>query len=150
MEGIGYWLFLLVLYSLSMLAKKRKQKQAWQELEQQEEGQPPPQQPTMPGFLQDIFDDMVETKAEAKIKGEPEYDEEITIEPPPSKPVYVQPKPVEYEHSIKWKHSQFSEPKKAPTTSKLMSALKHPNGLKQAILLKEILGKPRALRKKVR
>ncbi len=143
MEGLGYWLFLLILYSLSMLAKKRKQKQAWQELEK-EDGQPPPQQPKMPGFLQDIFEDMVENKEGA------EYVEEIPNEPPQPEPVYVKPKPDEHKHSIQWKHQQSSVPKKTEAPSKLVTALTNPTGLKQAILLKEILDKPRAMRKKIR
>ena len=39
MEGIGYWIFLLALYLISTLAKKRKQKKAWETLDKEEENQ---------------------------------------------------------------------------------------------------------------
>ena len=37
MEGIGYWIFLLAMYLISTLAKKRKQKRAWEALDKDEE-----------------------------------------------------------------------------------------------------------------
>ena len=42
MEGIGYWIFLLALYLISTLAKKRKQKRAWEVLDKEEENQEDP------------------------------------------------------------------------------------------------------------
>ncbi len=160
MEGVGYWIFLLILYSLSMMAKKRKQKQAWRDLEDQEGEKPSPApKPEMPGFLQDIFQ---EIKSEMMEKEEPEthesfeevYEEEPeVIQEDIPKPVYVAPSQTtdSSEHSIKWDHP--NPPLKEDAENPLLAFvqnLQSPDNLKQAIILKEVLDKPRSLRRSIR
>ncbi len=160
MEGVGYWIFLLILYSLSMMAKKRKQKQAWKQLEDQEsEDQPAtPQSPQMPGFLQDIFQEIkaeiVEEKPKDDIphKGyEPEGKDEFDVkveEPPEPRPVINKTK--DADHSIHWESSNTEKKAQDATQSKPLSFLQSTGGLKQAIVLKEVLDKPRSLRRSIR
>ena len=60
MEGIGYWIFIAVLYLLSSLMKKRRQ----QAISQQQDKEDPnstdevKQNPFQAEFLQDLFRDM--------------------------------------------------------------------------------------------
>ena len=68
MDSLGYWLFLLILYMLSFMMKKRKQKAARQKLEGDEEND---WQTT--DFVKGIFADFVD-------KGEEELDEAVFTE----------------------------------------------------------------------
>ena len=68
MDSLGYWLFLLILYMLSFMMKKRKQKAARQKLEGDEENG---WQTT--DFVKGIFADFVD-------KGEEELDEAVFTE----------------------------------------------------------------------
>lgn len=154
MEGVGYWIFLLILYSLSMIAKKRKQKQAWREMEDQESDQPSaPKPPEMPGFLQDIFQ---EIKSEiTEDDPEEDYEEEIADDVQEEIPEPIQATPLqnkdESEHSIKW--DQPNAPQydvESDTSLSFIHNLQSSDNLKQAIVLKEILDKPRALRRSIR
>ena len=84
MEGIGYWIFLLALYLISTLAKKRKQKKAWETLDKEEENQGDTS--SQPDFIEQFFGDLV-SKEEKPIvsddEPEPEEvypEEEIPIE----------------------------------------------------------------------
>jgi hypothetical protein len=170
-EGIGYWLFLLILYLLSAFLRRRQREAARQRIET-EAGEPPAAEPVKPAdWLREIFGEEIvieeepvpEPYAETSVPGteterpEPEYIPsaaeqppepdilvEETIEPetstPPEKPSFavletaVRPEQVEFFAS-------------GTSMDIFREFLTSPVRLKQAIVLQEILGPPRALRR---
>ena len=161
MEGIGYWIFLLALYLISTLAKKRKQKKAWETLDNEEENQG--DTPLQPDFIEQFFGDLVPKEERPIIsEDEPEPEEvypeeEIPIETE-SIPSEVQAdlspssfkafeSPFDKRHVGAFSHWDLPEEKLAEES--LASILVQLNGktnLRRAIILKEILDKPLALR----
>ena len=163
MEGIGYWIFLLALYLISTLAKKRKQKRAWEVLDKEEENQEDPL--SKPDFIEQFFGDLVSKEEkliipEMEPEPEPEEayaEEEIPIETE-SIPSEVQAdlsgssfkafeSPFDKRHVGAFSHWDLPEKKLAEES--LASILVQLNGktnLRRAIILKEILDKPLALR----
>lgn len=154
MEGFGYWIFLAVLYFLSVYIKKR-QKQAsrgqGEEVEREPEAKPQSE------FLQQIFGDFPEQFQEPI----PDPDEEVELvqeaapeKPPPSvKTVVYAPQekkgeePAEIQadviHGDPFKIYQRKE-------NIYFSLFKDLDAVRKAIVLKEILDKPRALRPGIR
>ena len=151
----------MALYLISTLAKKRKQKKAWETLDKEEEnqGDTSPQ----PDFIEQFFGDLV-SKEEKPIvsddEPEPEEvypEEEIPIETE-SIPSEVQadlshPSSEKYESHFDKRHvgtiSHWDLPEKKPARESLESILgqlKGKTNLRRAIILKEILEKPLALR----
>jgi len=184
MEGIGYWLFLLILYFLSTLLKKRQQKAARRRLEGEQEEPKPEWEP--PEFLKSLFGEeelpfgqpapaMHETMSESM--SEPMV-EEAEMPPPPS----VEPDTKTLRESLatgkeglklaredvtqlrselrrrdEMKAQEVAEGRKGDAyeiiktriaeTPLVGSFFENTDTLKQAIVLREILGKPRALNK---
>ena len=161
MEGIGYWIFLLALYLISTLAKKRKQKKAWETLDNEEENQG--DTPLQPDFIEQFFGDLVPKEERPIIsEDEPEPEEvypeeEIPIETE-SIPSEVQAdlshssfkafeSPFDKRHVGAFSHWDLPEKKSAgESLESILGQLKGKTNLRRAIILKEILDKPLALR----
>ena len=161
MEGIGYWIFLLALYLISTLAKKRKQKKAWETLDNEEENQG--DTPLQPDFIEQFFGDLVPKEERPVIsEDEPEPEE---VYPEEEIPIETESIPSEVQADLS--HSSFKAfespfdkrhvgafshwdlPEKKLAEESLASILVQLNGktnLRRAIILKEILDKPLALR----
>jgi len=161
MEGIGYWIFLAVLYLLSSLMKKRRQQAIGQQQDKEDpnstdEVKPNPFQAE---FLQDLFRDMKDLVEDPEEITEDEieniYVDEEAEEIEPEKEVVVasdenshavfedlsepEPEPIHEEYQY-WKKQKVE----MSAFSLLFTSM---NDLKRAIVLKEILDKPRALRR---
>ena len=165
MEGIGYWLFLAALYFLMSLMKKRQQKSARRMLDEDELVQESDQQPGpfQSKTLQDLFSeikkfgqDIVETGADEI--ADYEFEEPKDIEEQPE--IIDELEPVESSRAIfeefseefpKHTHKKYIIRKKVSTSEHFISPLlKDIDRFKQAIILKEVLGKPRALKRSIR
>ncbi|NOZ73758.1 MAG: hypothetical protein GXO90_00010 [FCB group bacterium] len=164
MEGIGYWVFLLVLYLLSGLLKKKRRTEARRRLENEDEPrQTQPESAGQPEWLKNIFQDLSGLKDEIQPLVEQDIQED---EPLP----YVEPETVP-EEEMEEDYSDVSEfvmdmrdsgmPTEPdhhddsileqPVTKQGFLVLLHnKSGLRNAILLKEVLDKPRALRPSIR
>ena len=166
MEGIGYWLIIAVLYLLSAFMKKRKQQAARRELEQEDSVPDSEQKQTLfqAEFLQDLFGDMKNMAERSGLVSEQEKDDFIIPEADES---------IEYEQELfdKDLEPEQIEPgetifkdisEQAPELLKidlegitishqhLSPILGDRHHLKRAIVLKEILDKPRAMRRAIR
>ena len=161
MEGIGYWIFIAVLYLLSSLMKKRRQ----QAISQQQDKEDPNStdevkpNPFQAEFLQDLFRDMKDLVEDPEEISEDEIDniyvDEEAEEIEPEKEVVVASD--ENSHVV---FEDLSEPEPEPIhevyqywkkqkvkMSAFNLSFNSINDLKRAIVLKEILDKPRALRR---
>ncbi len=161
MEGIGYWIFIAVLYLLSSLMKKRRQQAIGQQQDKEDpnstdEVKPNPFQAE---FLQDLFRDMKDLVEDPEEITEDEieniYVDEEAEEIEPEKEVVVasdenshavfedlsepEPEPIHEEYQY-WKKQKVE----MSAFSLLFTSM---NDLKRSIVLKEILDKPRALRR---
>ncbi len=189
MEGIGYWLFLLILYFLSTLLKKRQQKAARRRLEGEPEEPKPEWEP--PDFLKNLFGEeelpfgqpasaMHETVTESMPEQMMEQPMMEEAEMPP--PLSIEPDTKTLRESIATEKEGLKlaredvtqlrselrrrDEKKAredaeerrgdayeiiktriAKTPLVGSFFENTDTLKQAIVLREILGKPRALNK---
>ena len=163
MEGIGYWLPIAALYLLSAFMKKRKQQAARRELEQEDSVPDSEQKQTLfqAKFLQDLFGDMKNMAERSGLVLEQEKDDIIIPEADES---------IEYEQELfdKDLEQESIEPletvfkdisEQAPKLLKidwegthhyLNPILRDRHHLKRAIVLKEILDKPRAMRRAIR
>ena len=163
MEGIGYWLIIAVLYLLSAFMKKRKQQAARRELEQEDSVPDSEQKQTLfqAEFLQDMFGDLKNMAERSGLVSEQEKDDFIIPEADES---------IEYEQELfdKDLEPEQIEPgetifkdisEQAPELLKidwegthhyLSPILRDRHHLKRAIVLKEILDKPRAMRRAIR
>lgn len=155
MEGLGYWVFLAIMYLLSAFLKKRKQQDT---RHQEEHEELEPQTPFKSGFLQDLFGDMKEFVNEAQEDVSEKFDvneiNEVVVEPDP---VQI---PVEQDHvvfedlsnpdsePIHKEYQFWKEPKQ--NIHSFIPQLKSMDDLKRGIVMKEILDKPRALRRAIR
>ena len=165
MEGIGYWLFLAALYFLLSLMKKRKQKSARRMLDEDESIQESDQQsgPFQSETLQDLFN---EIKNFGQDILEPDADEiddygfEEPIDTEEQPEIIDESEPVQTSRAISEDfseeypehiHKKYPVKKKVSATGHFISPLlKDSNTIKQAIILKEILDKPRALKRFIR
>jgi len=160
MEGLGYWIFLAVMYLLSALMKKRqRQEPAVNDSDTQSEKKTNPFQAE---FLQNLFGDMKEFVREPESEMSEELSDfdiddiglEQSSEPIPS-PEHEEQNLVVFENLPKLaqeplhKKHKFS---KAMEKSKLSfkPQFKNMEDIKRAIVLKEILDKPRAIRRAIR
>ncbi len=162
MEGLGYWIFLAVLYLLSALMKKRQQQAARRKLDQEEASSTPREKPNplQAEFLQDLFGDVKELVKEPKEEVGDEFADfkVVKTEPVPEpKPVHI---PIEHDHVV---FEDLSEPEPEPIHAEyqfwkkkrkekrpLGPLFRSMNDLKRGIVLKEILDKPRAMRRSIR
>ena len=156
MEGLGYWIFIAVLYLLSALMKKRQQ----QVPASQDSDSPKEKKSNLfqADFLQDMFGDMKEYVSEPEeVIIEELTDLDIAEKDIESEPISV---PEEHGHVV-FKDLSAKEPesilkesqfwKKGETKSlKFYTMLNNNNDLKRSIILKEILDKPRAIKKTIR
>ena len=165
MEGIGYWLFLAALYFIMSLMKKRQQKSARRILDQDESVPESDQQPGpfQSETLQDLFneiknfgEDILEPDTDEI--DDYEFEEPIDTEEQPE--IIDESEPVQTSRAISEDfseeypehiHKKYPVKKKVSATGHFISPLlKDSNTIKQAIILKEILDKPRALKRFIR
>ena len=154
MDSLGYWLFLLILYMLSFMMKKRKQKAARQKLEGDEENG---WQTT--DFVKGIFADFVD-------KGEEELDEAVfteleeELEEELGKPEFHEPPqeiPLEESHLPKKDLSIIDEHRTIGTIAhrEIKKVIfrsiffQNQGDVRMAMIYKEIMDKPRALRRSI-
>jgi len=155
MDSLGYWLFLLILYMLSFMMKKRKQKAARQKLEGDEENG---WQTT--DFVKGIFADFVD-------KGKEELDEAVfteleeELEEELGKPEFHEPPqeiPLEESHLPKKDLSIIDEHRTIGTIAhrEIKKVIfrsiffQNQGDVRMAMIYKEIMDKPRALRRSIR
>ena len=155
MEGIGYWIVLAVMYLLSALFKKRQQ-QVPADSEDSTKKKP---NPFKAEFLQDMFGDLKEMVGGDEEKEEDELaDFEYVVEEEEiPEPVHI---PQEHDHVVfkdlsskdsKTIHKENGFWKNQYKTNKGIGPLfTDMDDLKRAIVMKEVLGKPRALRREIR
>ena len=143
MEGLGYWIFIAVLYLLSALMKKRQQQvPASQDSDPQKEKKPNLFQAE---FLQDLFGDIKEYVSEPEeVIIEEVADLDISEKDIESKPIYIpeEPEPIHKEYQF-WK-------KEKTKSVELDIMFNNINDLKRGIIMKEILDKPRAIKRTIR
>ena len=166
MEGVGYWLPIAALYLLSAFMKKRKQQAARRKLEQEDLVPDSEQKQTLfqAEFLQDLFGDMKNMAERSGLVLEQEKDDIIIPDADES---------IEYEQELfdKDLDPELIEPletvfkdiseqapkllkidleEKSITPHYLNPILRDRHNLKRAIVLKEILDKPRAMKRAIR
>ncbi len=155
MEGLGYWLFLLILYGLSAMMKKRQQKEARQklDLDDKEEVTSPP------GFIQEIFGDLKEKIPEIFNENEkepPSEKEQVLEQIIPEKVIPVKTAPISVSKSKPaiplhiMTHNIAEAYRKKLHENKPITLFQDFRGLRKAIVMKEILDKPRAMRRAIR
>jgi len=155
MEGIGYWIFLAAMYLLSALFKKRQQ-QVPADSEDSTKKKP---NPFKAEFLQDMFGDLKEMVGGDEEKEEDELaDFEYVVEEEEiPEPVHI---PQEHDHVV-FKDLSSKDLKTIPKENRFWKNQYKTNkgigplftdmdDLKRAIVMKEVLGKPRALRREIR
>ena len=167
MDGIGYWLIIAVLYLLSAFMKKRKQQDARRKLEQEDSVPDSEQKQTLfqAKILQDLFGDMKNMAERSGLVSEQEKDDFIISEEDESIDEYEQElfdKDLEQELTAPLKTVFKDISEQAPELLKidwegitithhhLSPILRDRHHLKRAIVLKEILDKPRAMRRAIR
>ena len=165
MDGIGYWLMIAAFYLLSSLMKQRKQKAARQALEQEdvipnsEKELSPPQSEFLQNLVGNFWNTIGDIGKEGKITDDDfpvidsdeqmEYENESIIIEPDSDKLEKSEFTSHSEKTSKLTHTghQFWQ-KKTIVQNYFGTVLK--NDLKTAFVLKEILDKPRAMRRTVR
>ena len=149
MEGIGYWIFLAVMYLLSMFFKKRRQQVAT-------DSEPSNNKKSNlfeAEFLQDMFGDLKEMVQ----KEEELADFEYIVEEEVPEPIHI---PKEHDHVV-FEDLSSPEPepiheeyrfwkKKKEKGKRIGSLFTDMDDLKRAIVMKEVLDKPRALNRGIR
>ena len=165
MEVLGYWLFLAALYFIMSLMKKRQQKSARRILDQDESVPESDQQPGpfQSETLQDLFNEIKNFGQDILEPGadeidDYEFEEPIDTEEQPE--IIDESEPVQTSRAISEDfseeypehiHKKYPVKKKVSATGHFISPLlKDSNTIKQAIILKEILDKPRALKRFIR
>lgn len=155
MDSLGYWLFLLILYMLSSMMKKQKQKAVRRQLEQEEEtGWKTPE------FVKDIFSDFVDRgKKELDDTVFEDLDEDIEKVIFEGTPEEIIPEiPLEDSHLSKSDLSTIDDDielstivhKKEKKEIFQPRFFKNEGDVRMAMIYKEIIDKPRALRRRIR
>jgi len=165
MEGIGYWLFLAALYFLLSLMKKRKQKSARRMLDEDESVQESDKQsgPFQSETLKELFN---EIKNFGQDILEPGADEIADYEFEEPTDIDEQPEIIDESEQVQTARAIFEDfseeypehihekypirKKVSPTGHFISPLLKDVDRFKQAIILKEVLDKPRALKRSIR
>lgn len=156
MEDFGYWIFLLILYLFSVFMKKKKQKAAYRKMEEEEEEENGWE---APGFIKELLPDLVETEDEqeeeivppvvetvdydAKIEPSPEYKSEVPLEKIHRAPDDLSL--IDDDDQIGTIRRKFLKKEILKT-----SFFKNQQNVRMAVIYKEILDKPRALRRRFR
>jgi len=147
MEGLGYWLFLLILYLLSAMMKRRQQKATRRNLEEGEAAEPTPDW-TQSDFFKNLFGDLAQedlVEPEMESEAQPEIDDQ----PPVTEPETIAPQPEE-EAPSRFEESTVNPYEQHVYYRGWKTMFGDMEGIRKAIILKEILSQPRALRRKNR
>jgi len=162
MEGLGYWFFLAVIYLLSAFLKKRKQQAARQQGEQEKLGSQTQesQNPFKSDFLKDIFGDIKEFGQEHDVEIQEEYFDNKELDEKQISMAKEDQTSKEHDHVV---FEDLSNPEPEPIHKEYQYWKKDPvkkhkfdlsfdsnDELKRAIIMKEILDKPRAQRRSIR
>jgi hypothetical protein len=165
MEGIGYWIFLIILYGLSSYLRKRRRQQARDALEQedQKQGEDKPRQDWRRSeIFKELFGGLEPKPVTAGPEdteifdwdqaGEPELESELEPKKPVTEPVSIERSkreatPRERRRRIR-PVSNIEKEIEVPLLQSLRSALERRSSLKEAIIMREIIEKPLALRGK--
>lgn len=190
MDGMGYWVFLLILYGLSAFMKKRRQTVARHDLDQEEGPEPKSQFASKEEIFKELFGGKwmeendpdpipVHQQEPEYLDSEPQYYEEPIRKAPESIPTHgkfdshISGIP-EHEETFNEKADHVSSLKSSIDTfvvpgkednlsanvpkitdrthasSRLVEMLKNKNAIKHSMMLREILDKPRAMRRNIR
>ena len=162
MEGLGYWFFLAVMYLLSAFLKKRKQQAARQQGEQEKLGSQTQesQNPFKSDFLKDIFGDIKEFGQEHDVEIQEEYFDNKELDEKQISMAKEDQTSKDHDHVV---FEDLSNPEPEPIHKEYQFWKTHPvkkhqfdlsfdsyDELKRAIIMKEILDKPRAQRRSIR
>ena len=162
MEGLGYWFFLAVIYLLSAFLKKRKQQAARQQGEQEKLGSQTQesQNPFKSDFLKDIFGDIKEFGQEHDVEIQEEYFDNKELDEKQISMTKEDQTSKEHDHVVfedlsnpepEPIHKEYEYWKKDPVKKhKFDLSFDSNDELKRAIIMKEILDKPRAQRRSIR
>ena len=162
MEGLGYWFFLAGIYLLSAFLKKRKQQAARQQGEQEKLGSQTQesQNPFKSDFLKDILGDIKEFGQEHDVEIQEEYFDNKELDEKQISMAKEDQTSKEHDHVV---FEDLSNPEPEPIHKEHQYWKKDPvkkhkfdlsfdsnDELKRAIIMKEILDKPRAQRRIIR
>ena len=162
MEGLGYWFFLAVIYLLSAFLKTRKQQAARQKGEQEKLGSQTQesQNPFKSDFLKDIFGDIKEFGQEHDVEIQEEYFDNKELDEKQISMAKEDQTSKEHDHVVfedlsnpepEPIHKEYEYWKKDPVKKhKFDLSFDSNDELKRAIIMKEILDKPRAQRRSIR
>ena len=161
MEGLGYWFFLAVMYLLSAFFKKRKQQATRQQGEQEKLGSQTQesQNPFKSDFLKDLFGDIKEF-GEEHVEIQEEYFDNKELDEKKISMAKEDQTSKEHDHVV---FGNLSDLDSKPIRKEYQYWEKTPgkkyqidlsfdsyDELKRAIIMKEILDKPRAQRRSIR
>ena len=141
MEGLAYWIFLAAFYLLSAFMKKRRQQVSDSDTSSEKKSNVFQNQ-----FFQDMFQDMKEIDVEPEVLS---LDEDSYLEENNS----LEEKPI-FNDLSKLSNEDGNKNNKPISKHDIKKQIgvnffKNPNDLKRGIIMKEILDKPRALRKNI-
>lgn len=149
MEGLGYWLFLLLLYLLSMMMKKRQQNATRRSLEADEPAEQTPDW-AQSSFFKNLFGDLAQ---EDLVEPEVEYEmqPEAEILPPEKPSEIVEELRIEKEKPrSEFEQSTTDAYKHHIISGEWETLFTDIAGIRRAIVLKEVLDRPRALKRNIR
>jgi hypothetical protein len=141
MEGLAYWIFLAAFYLLSAFMKKRREQVSDSDTSSEKKSNIFQNQ-----FFQDMFQDMKEIDVEPE---ELSLEEDSYLEedsPLEEEPIFEDLSKLSNEDGNK-KNKPISKHDIKKQIG--VNFFKNPNDLKRGIIMKEILDKPRALRKNI-
>ena len=162
MEGLGYWFFLAVMYLLSAFFKKRKQQATRQQGEQEKLGSQTQesQNPFKSDFLKDLFGDIKEFGQEHDVEIQEEYFDNKELDEKQISMAKEDQTSKDHDHVVfedlsnpepEPIHKEYEYWKKDPVKKhKFDLSFDSNDELKRAIIMKEILDKPRAQRRSIR
>jgi hypothetical protein len=162
MEGLGYWFFLAGMYLLSAFLKKRKRQATRQQGEQEKLGSQTQesQNPFKSDFLKDIFGDIKEFGQEHDVEIQEEYFDNKELDEKQISMAKEDQTSKEHDHVVfedlsnpepEPIHKEYEYWKKDPVKKhKFDLSFDSNDELKRAIIMKEILDKPRAQRRSIR
>jgi hypothetical protein len=149
MEGLGYWLFLLILYLLSAMMKRRQQKATRRSLEKGEAAEPTPEW-AQSDFFKNLFGDLAQEELVEEPEMEYETSPEMDDQPPEREPEIIAP-PLEEEKVLSGFELSTVTPYEQHVYHRGWETMfSDMDGIRRAIIMKEILDRPRALRRKIR
>ena len=162
MEGLGYWFFLAGMYLLSAFLKKRKRQAARQQGEQEKLGSQTQesQNPFKSDFLKDLFGDIKEFGQEHDVEIQEEYFDNKELDEKKISMAKEDQTSKEHDHVVfgnlsyldsKPIHKEYQYWGKNPGKKYQFDlSFDSYDELKRAIIMKEILDKPRAQRRSIR